>query len=45
VMKGGHIVESGSHDELLAEGGLYSQSWRAQVQMEPETSDRQAAIV
>jgi ATP-binding cassette, subfamily B, bacterial len=45
VMKSGEIVESGSHDELLAQGGLYSQSWRAQVQRESEASDRQAAIV
>jgi ATP-binding cassette subfamily B protein len=32
VMQSGQIVESGSHDELLARGGLYAQSWTAQMQ-------------
>jgi ATP-binding cassette, subfamily B, bacterial len=32
VMDAGCIVESGKHDELLAQGGLYAQSWSAQVQ-------------
>jgi ATP-binding cassette subfamily B protein len=32
VMDKGRIVESGSHDELLAQGGRYAQSWVAQVQ-------------
>jgi hypothetical protein len=31
-MDNGQIVESGSHDELLAKGGLYAQSWTAQMQ-------------
>lgn len=31
VMDKGRIVESGSHDELLARGGLYAQSWSAQI--------------
>jgi ATP-binding cassette subfamily B protein len=31
VMHEGHIVESGGHDELLAAGGLYAQSWAAQM--------------
>jgi ATP-binding cassette subfamily B protein len=30
VMRNGQIVESGSHDELLGQGGLYAQSWKAQ---------------
>lgn len=32
VMDKGEIVESGSHDELVASDGSYAQSWNAQVQ-------------
>ena len=32
VMEKGEIVESGTHHELLAMDGLYSQSWAAQMQ-------------
>jgi ATP-binding cassette, subfamily B, bacterial len=31
VMRNGQIVESGNHDELLSQGGLYAQSWTAQM--------------
>jgi ATP-binding cassette subfamily B protein len=31
VMKDGEIVESGTHDELVALDGLYARSWRAQI--------------
>ena len=32
VFDEGEIVESGSHEELMKEGGLYSQLWNAQAQ-------------
>lgn len=35
VMHDGEIVESGSHAELLANNGLYAQSWSAQMQAAP----------
>ncbi|MCC6457196.1 MAG: ABC transporter ATP-binding protein [Caldilineaceae bacterium] len=31
VMEGGQIVESGSHHELIAQGGLYARSWASQM--------------
>ena len=31
VMEAGQIVESGSHDELLARQGLYARLWRQQT--------------
>jgi ATP-binding cassette subfamily B protein len=35
VMDAGRIVESGPHDDLLAQGGLYAQSWFTQVEGSP----------
>jgi ATP-binding cassette subfamily B protein len=32
LVQAGRIVESGSHDELVMRGGLYAQSWAAQMQ-------------
>jgi len=43
VMDNGQIVESGSHDELLAQGGLYAQSWTAQMQASAGPPDLNAA--
>ena len=31
VMADGRVAESGSHEELMARGGLYTQSWTAQM--------------
>jgi ATP-binding cassette subfamily B protein len=31
VLEKGNIVESGKHDELLKEGGLYYAMWRQQI--------------
>jgi ATP-binding cassette subfamily B protein len=38
VMRAGQIVESGSHDQLLAQDGLYAQSWRSQMQTHPNSA-------
>jgi ATP-binding cassette subfamily B protein len=35
VMDEGQIVEAGPHDDLLAQGGLYAQSWFTQVEGSP----------
>jgi len=32
VMHDGEILEQGTHDELVAQGGRYADSWRAQVE-------------
>src|SRR5881396_14405 len=43
VMQRGEIVESGTHQELLAQGGLYAQSWRAQVESAAHLSEMSPA--
>jgi ATP-binding cassette, subfamily B, multidrug efflux pump len=39
VMDAGRIVEEGSHDELIARGGIYAQLWQRQsggfLELEP----------
>ena len=32
VFQDGQITESGNHEKLLADGGLYSRMWEAQAQ-------------
>ena len=32
VLSGGRLVEDGSHDELIAQSGVYSELWQAQPQ-------------
>jgi len=44
VMKDGQVVESGNHDELVALGGHYSRSWRAQVRPTADVADRQTTF-
>ena len=31
ILDGGRIVEQGSHDELIAQGGIYAQLWSRQT--------------
>ena len=40
VMKGGCIVESGSHDELLAAGGMYKDLVRRQLDPDAGSTGR-----
>ncbi|MCM3874359.1 MAG: ABC transporter ATP-binding protein/permease [Pyrinomonadaceae bacterium] len=39
VMEAGKIIESGSHRELLEQGGLYAQSWLTQMQAGSDSTD------
>jgi ATP-binding cassette subfamily B protein len=38
VMRDGKIIESGNHDQLLAQDGFYAQSWNAQMQVSSSKS-------
>jgi len=38
VMEDGHVVEQGTHSELLAQSGRYAESWYAQMQQKKGTS-------
>jgi ATP-binding cassette subfamily B protein len=31
VLEGGRLTEAGTHDELVAQGGLYAALWRVQT--------------
>jgi ATP-binding cassette, subfamily B, bacterial len=44
VMRSGRIVESGNHEELLAQGGLYAESWKAQMQSSVPLEDETLAF-
>ncbi|HEY9846097.1 MAG TPA: ATP-binding cassette domain-containing protein, partial [Candidatus Caenarcaniphilales bacterium] len=37
VMRQGQIVESGNHDNLMAQAGLYAQSWTSQMRASPSS--------
>jgi ATP-binding cassette subfamily B protein len=39
VLEHGRILETGSHDELLALGGHYADLWRVQTDVIPEFDD------
>jgi ATP-binding cassette subfamily B protein len=43
VMQHGQVVESGTHNELLMAGGLYAQSWRAQMDAAARPGETQVA--
>jgi ATP-binding cassette subfamily B protein len=41
VMRQGQIVEAGSHEQLVAQGGAYARSWNAQTHHQPSLFDLQ----
>ena len=43
VLDKGQIVEQGSHDDLLAQGGLYARYWNRQSGGFITTEDKEAA--
>jgi ATP-binding cassette, subfamily B, bacterial len=44
VMEHGQIVESGSHLELIAMDGLYSRSWKAQIESASQEAEISVAV-
>jgi ATP-binding cassette subfamily B protein len=45
VMDDGNIIESGSHDQLLAHNGAYAASWNAQIQDKISENQLESALV
>ena len=39
VMDEGRVVEAGTHEQLLQQGGLYAASWTAQMEVKNQVSD------
>jgi ABC-type multidrug transport system fused ATPase/permease subunit len=44
VISGGSVAESGTHDELLARGGIYANLYHAQFKDEPARAAVQEAL-
>ena len=43
VLDQGKVVEAGTHDELLAAGGLYAEVYQSQLDLEPDPLEAEAA--
>jgi ATP-binding cassette subfamily B protein len=43
VMKTGQVTESGNHEQLLARGGLYAESWSSHLESASHTTEMQTA--
>jgi ATP-binding cassette subfamily B protein len=44
VLESGRLAEAGSHNELLAQGGLYARLWKKQSSVSVEGGDQRATI-